>query len=137
MRPGIRSGRSAAAVMMTFVTKLVRFYDHAVADEEGANPARVRGLRANTEALRKTILDVIEPAWKVEEAFGKLRDAAALYSRTTPANAAQRVERFAAFNVALAGFAETLDGPEADEVEVVSRQAFCRDHVPNPFADLA
>ena len=124
-------------MMMTFATELVRFYDQATADEENASPARVKSLRANTEALRKTMLDVIEPDWKVEEAFGKLQDAAALYSRTTPANVAQRVERFAAFNVALAGFAGALDGAEADEVEVSGRQAFCRDQVPNPFADLA
>ena len=97
-------------MMMTFATELVRFYDQATADEESASPARVKSLRANTEALRKTMLDEIEPDWKVEEAFGKLRDAATLYSRTTPANVAQWVERFAAFNVAMAGFAETLEG---------------------------
>ena len=124
-------------MMMTFATELVRFYDQAAADEESASPARVKSLRANTEALRKTMLDVIEPDWKVEEAFGKLQDAATLYSRTTPANVAQRVERFAAFNVAMAGFAEALDGAEADELEVAGRQAFCQDQVPNPLADLA
>ena len=123
-------------MMMTFATELVRFYDQAVADEESASPARVKGLRANTEALRKTMLDVIEPDWKVEEAFGKLQDAAALYSRTTPANAAQRGERFAVFNTALAGFAEALDGAEADAVEMAGRHAFCADQVPNPLADL-
>ena len=123
-------------MMMTFATELVRFYDQAVADEESASPARVKGLRTNTEALRRTMLDVIEPDWKVEEAFGRLQDAAALYSRTTPANSAQRGERFAVFNAALAGFAEALDGAEADAVEMAGRQAFCADQVPNPLADL-
>ena len=122
--------------MVTFTTELVRFYDQAVADEESASPARVKSLRANTEALRKTMLDVIEPDWKVKEAFGKLQDAAALFSSITPANASQRINRFATFNVALKGFAEALDGAEADEVKVPSLQAFCRDQVPNPFTDL-
>ena len=82
------------------------------------------------------MLDVIEPHWKVEEAFGKLQDAAALYSRSAPANHAQRVERFAAFNMALVRFADALDGAEADEVQIAGRGAFCRDQVPNPLADL-
>ncbi len=124
-------------MMMTFATELVRFYDQAVADEEGATPARVKGLRANTEALRKSMLDLIEPDWKVEEAFGKLQDAAALYSRTTAANPVQRAERFAAFNLALAGFADALDEAEADEVQIAHTPAFCADQVPNPLADLA
>ena len=123
-------------MMMTFATELVRFYDQAVADDEGSSPAKVKGLRANTEALREAMLDVIEPDWKVEGAFGRLQDAAALYSRSAPANPAQRVERFAAFNLALAGFADALDGAEADEVQVAGRTAFCRDQVPNPLADL-
>lgn len=72
-------------MMMTFVTELVRFYDQAVAGDEGTSPAKVKGLRADTEALRETMLDVIEPDWKIEEAFGRLQDAAALYSRTAPA----------------------------------------------------
>ena len=124
-------------MMMTFATELVRFYDQAVADEEGGTPARVKGLRTNTEALRKSMLDLIEPDWKVEEAFGRLQDAAALYSRSTPANPGQRVERFAAFNLALAGFADALDGAEADEVQIARTPAFCADQVPNPLADLA
>lgn len=39
-------------MMMTSATEPVRFYDKAVADEESASPARVEGLRADTEALR-------------------------------------------------------------------------------------
>ena len=119
-------------MMMTFATELVRFYDQAVAGDEGTSPAKAKGLRADTEALRETMLDVIEPDWKVEEAFGKLQDAAALYSRSAPANPA----RFAAFNVALVSFADALDGAVADEVQVAGRTAFCRDQVPNPLADL-
>ena len=124
-------------MMMTFATELVRFYDQAVADAEDANAARVKGLRAKTEALRKSMLDLIEPDWKVEEAFGRLQDAAGLYSRTTPANAQQRTERFAAFNVALAGFAEALDDAEADEVQMAATPAFCADQVPNPLTGIA
>ena len=123
-------------MIMTFATELVRFYDQAVADEEATSRARVKGLRANTEALREIMLDVIEPDWKVEEAFGKLQDAATLYSRTAPADPARRVERFAACNVALAGFADALDGAKADEVEAAGRQAFYTDQMPNPLADL-
>jgi hypothetical protein len=123
-------------MMMTFATELVRFHDQAAADAESATPARVKGLRAKTEALREAMLDAIEPDWKVEEAFGRLQDAAALYSRTAPANAAQRGERFAMFNAALAGFADALDGAKADAVELAGRHAFCADQVPNPLADL-
>lgn len=123
-------------MMMTFATELVRFYDQAVAGDEGTSPAKAKGLRADTEALRETLLDVIEPDWRVEEAFGRLQDAAALYSRSAPANPAQRIARFAAFNVTLVGFAAALDGAAADEVQVAGRTAFCRDQVPNPLADL-
>jgi hypothetical protein len=124
-------------MMMTFATELVRFYDQAVADEEAGSPAKVKGLKIGTEALRGNVLDLIEPDWQVEAAFGKLRDAAALYSRSTAANPGQRRERFAAFNVALAGFAEALDGAEADPVQIAGRRGFCTDPVPNPLADLA
>ena len=55
---------------------------------------------------------------------------------SAPANPAQSIERFAAFNMALGGFADALDGAEADEVQVAGRGAFCRDQVPNPLADL-
>ncbi|RYC31418.1 hypothetical protein D3273_13615 [Lichenibacterium minor] len=122
-------------MMMTFATELVRFHDQAAADDETAKPAKIKGLRANTEALRETMLDKIEPDWKVEEAFGKLQDAAALYSRTAPSNPAQRETRFAAFNAALAAFAAALDGAEADRSQPAG-QAFCADQVPNPLADL-
>ncbi len=124
-------------MMMTFATELVRFYDQAVADDEGGHPAKVKGLKSGTEALREIVLDVIEPDWQVEAAYGKLRDAAALYSRSTAANPDQRRDRFAAFNVALADFAEALDGAEADPVQIASRRGFCTDAVPNPLADLA
>lgn len=122
-------------MMMTFATELVRFHDQAAADDEMAKPAKIKGLRANTEALRETMLDKIEPDWKVEEAFGKLQDAAALYSRSTAANPAQRESRFAAFNAALADFAAALDGAEPDPAQVAG-QAFCAEQVPNPLADL-
>lgn len=124
-------------MMMTFATELVRFYDQAVADAEAATPAKVKGLRAATEALRGATLDAIEPDWMVEEAYGRLQDAAALYSRSAPANPAQRVERFAAFNAALAGFAAALDGAEADAAQIGVRAAFCAEQVPNPLAGIA
>lgn len=123
-------------MMMTFATELVRFYDQAVADEDVGSPARIKTLRAHTEALREIVLDAIEPDWQVEAAFGKLRDAAALYSRSTPANTDQRRERFSAFNTALGDFAAALDGAEADPVQIAGRRDFCRDPVPNPLADL-
>ena len=123
-------------MMMSFATELVRFYDQTLADAEAPSPAKVKGLRATTEALRGTMLDVIEPDWKIEEAFGRLQDAAGLYSRSTPANPAQRAERFAAFTAALAGFADALEGAEADEVQIAGRKTFSTDQVPNPLADL-
>ncbi len=123
-------------MMMSFATELVRFFDQAVADDEGASAARIKGLRASTETLRKSMLDLIEPDWQVEAAFGRLQDAAALYSRSTPANPGLRVERFAAFNAALAGFAAALDRAEPDEVQIAAAPAFCADQVPNPLADL-
>ena len=122
-------------MMMTFATELVRFHDQAAADDETAKPAKIKGLRANTEALRGVMLDKIEPDWKVEEAFGRLQDAATLYSRTAPSNAAQREARFAAFNAALAAFAEALDGAEADSAHIAGA-GFCAEQVPNPLADL-
>ena len=122
-------------MMMTFATELVRFHDQAAADEETGKPARIKGLRANTEALREVMLDMIEPDWKVEEAFGKLQDAAALYSRSTSPNPALREARFTAFNAALAEFAAALDGAEADDA-VVAGKPFCAEQVPNPLADL-
>ena len=70
------------------------------------------------------MLDAIEPDWQVEAAFGKLRDAAALYSRSTAANPDQRRVRFAAFNVALGDFAAALDGAEADPVQSQDAAAF-------------
>lgn len=122
-------------MMMTFATELVRFHDQAAADDETAKPAKIKGLRANTEALRGAMLDKIEPDWRIEEAFGRLQDAAALYSRTAPSNPAQRETRFAAFNAALAAFAAALDGAEADHAQLAGG-AFCADQVPNPLADL-
>ena len=123
-------------MMMTFATELVRFYDQAVANEEGGSPARVKSLRADTEALREIVLDVIEPDWQVEAAFGKLRDAATLYSRSTVSNPDQRRQRFSAFNTALESFAAALDGAEGDPVQIAARRDFCMDPVPNPLADL-
>ena len=122
-------------MMMTFATELVRFHDQAAADDETLKPARIKGLRANTEALRETMLDKIEPDWKVEEAFGRLQDAATLYSRSTASNPAQREQRFSAFNAALAAFAAALDGAVADHSQI-GGQEFCADQVPNPLADL-
>lgn len=124
-------------MMMTFATELVRFYDQAVADAEDANAARVKALRTTTAALRESMLDLIEPDWKVEEAFGRLQDAAGLYSRTATANATQRGERFTAFNTALSGFAAALDGAEPDALQVATTPAFCADQVPNPLAGIA
>lgn len=124
-------------MMMTFATELVRFYDQVVADEEGGSAARIKSLRTDTEALRESVLDVIEPDWQVEAAFGKLRDAAVVYSRSSVANPGQRRERFSAFNIALGGFAAALDGAEADPLQIATRRGFCSDPVPNPLADLA
>ena len=81
------------------------------------------------------MLVMIEPDWRIEEAFGRLQDAAALYSRSAPSNAAQREARFATFNAALAAFAAALDGAEADE-DRIRGTAFCAEQVPNPLADL-
>ncbi|MGI3903917.1 MAG: hypothetical protein ACRYGP_28910 [Janthinobacterium lividum] len=124
-------------MMMTFATELVRFYDQAVADDYVGTAVKIKGLRACTEALRAVVLDSIEPDWQVEAAFGKLRDAAALYSRSTVANPDQRRARFSAFNVALGDFAAALDGAEPDPLQIAGRLGFSSDPVPNPLADLA
>lgn len=122
-------------MMMTFATELVRFHDQAAADDETAKLAKIKGLRANTDALREAMLDRIEPDWMIEEAFGKLQDAASLYSRSTLSNGAQREARFAAFNAALAAFAAALDEAEPDPSQT-SATAFSAEQVPNPLADL-
>ena len=122
-------------MMMTFATELVRFHDQAAADDEAAKTSKIKGLRANTEALREALLDKIEPDWRIEEAFGRLQDAAALYSRSSLSNPAQREVRFAAFNAALAGFAAALDSAEPD-LSQVGGAPFFAEQVPNPLADL-